>query len=56
MTPFHRALVHTLVTLFVCVTSGGAIEPPTIGDANVAKKLFRNPKCEACFFKEVAKK
>ena len=56
MIAFHRALAHTLATLFVCVTSGGAIEPPTIGGANVAKKLFRNPKGEACFFKEVVKK
>ena len=42
--PFHRAPVHTLAALFVCVTSDGATEPPT---TNMAKKLFRDPKSEA---------
>lgn len=47
MTPFHRALARTLASLFVCVTSDGATEPPTGGGANMAKKLFRDPKSEA---------
>ncbi len=47
MTPFHRALAHTLAALFVCVTIGWATEPPTRGGANLTKKLFRNPPSEA---------
>ena len=47
VTPFRRALAHTLAVLFVCVTSDVAADPPTRGGANMAKKLFRGPKSEA---------
>ena len=47
MTPFRRALTHTLAALFGCVTSDVAADPPARGGANMAKKLFRNPKSEA---------
>lgn len=47
MTPFHRALQHTLTALFVCATIGGATDQPTTGGANLAQKMFHNPPSEA---------